>query len=306
MKRLFRGKSHRLVLSFGIFLLSFFFLPAKGAVGFLFQESGQSEKITLVKILKKTGEYCRKLSHAALYFVCLEEVTETIDISRDKVLKILFVKPTSPGHRRLLETTLKSPDKIVENTYVYDYQLIQKEDETEEQRILLKENGKKRHEENAELKTVMFRYEKVLFGPIDLLSRYKQMRHDYRVIGKEMFDGKDVLILEAKPKPSLQQRYFSGKVWIKRDDFSILKIEWNQKAIGNYQIIEDIGKAYKADPRITLISEYNIAKKGIRFPSRYFIEEAYITKSGKKFVRTEINVLYRDYKFFTVETEIKY
>ena len=42
---------------------------------------------------------------------------------------------------------------------------------------------------------------------------------------------------------------------------------------------------------------------GVRFPSLDFTEEAYINAGGNKFVRSEARVLYRDYKFFTVETE---
>jgi len=57
---------------------------------------------------------------------------------------------------------------------------------------------------------------------------------------------------------------------------------------------------------MTLVSEYKVEKNGIRFSSRYFIEEAYIGKKGKKFISSETTVIYRDYKFFTVETEIKY
>jgi hypothetical protein len=44
---------------------------------------------------------------------------------------------------------------------------------------------------------------------------------------------------------------------------------------------------------------------GIRFPSRFSIEEAYLDSGGKKFVRSETTVVYRDFKFFTVEVEVR-
>jgi hypothetical protein len=93
---------------------------------------------------------------------------------------------------------------------------------------------------------------------------------------------------------------------VDESDFSVLKIEWNQESVGNFEITEEIARRYKSKPQMTLVSEYKVEKNGIRFPSRYFIEEAYIGKKGKKFIRSEATVIYRDYEFFTVETEIKY
>ncbi len=36
-----------------------------------------------------------------------------------------------------------------------------------------------------------------------------------------------------------------------------------------------------------------------------FIEEAYLNERGRKFVRSETTVEYTDFKFFTVEVEVK-
>ena len=47
-------------------------------------------------------------------------------------------------------------------------------------------------------------------------------------------------------------------------------------------------------------------KNGIRFPSRLVFEEAYINPRGEKFTRSETTVIYKNYKFFTVEVDIKY
>jgi len=284
----------------GLFILFIFYQSV------IAQNSSEekTEQIKLTEILKKTREYCSRLKHAAFDYVCLEEISERINHSRDIVQNILVRTPSSIPSR--FETRFKTPKKIEKNKYIYDYQLIRKDYKTKECRILLEENSKKKNEKDAQLKTILFCYQKVLFGPIDLLSEYKQHYHDYKIIKEEILNGEKALVIEAIPKSSLKQRHLFGKIWVKEGDFSILKIEWNQKAIGNFQIIEEIAKRYKADPQITLISEYSIEKNGIRFPSRYFIEEAYISQKGKKFIRSETTVIYKDYKFFTVETEIKY
>ncbi len=263
-----------------------------------------AEQKKLLTILKKAGEYCSRLRHAALDFVCLEELSERIDYSRDIVKDILIQTPSGPYDR--MPTRFKIPEKIEKNQYLYDYQFVRKGDETKERRTLLEENGKKKDEKNAQLKTIMFRYEKVLFGPIDLLGEERQHYHNYKIIGEGILNGEKAVILEAVPRPSLKQRLLFGRIWVNESDSSVLKIEWNQESIGNFEITEEIARRYKSKAQMTLVSEYGIEKNGIRFASRYYIEEAYISKKGKKFIRSETTVIYRDYKFFTVETEIKY
>jgi hypothetical protein len=52
-------------------------------------------------------------------------------------------------------------------------------------------------------------------------------------------------------------------------------------------------------------SGHDPPKNGIRFPSRLFVEEAYISAWGRAFVRSETAVVYRNFRFFTVEVEIR-
>lgn len=61
-----------------------------------------------------------------------------------------------------------------------------------------------------------------------------------------------------------------------------------------------------SEPSITLISEFLVEKNGIRFPNYFFIEEAYIDMKGKKFIRSETKVTFKEFKFFTVEVDVKH
>ena len=58
-------------------------------------------------------------------------------------------------------------------------------------------------------------------------------------------------------------------------------------------------------PRVVLTSEYAFEKNGIRFPSRLSVEEAYLKESGKAFVRSKTEVVYKNFKFFTVKYEVR-
>lgn len=259
-------------------------------------DSGDQEE--LETILKKCSEYCEKLAHSVLFFVCKEEITEKI-FSRFSILstrddlKVVYYPRPKGG--------------TVKNVYVYDYQLLRKKNEFKEQRILIEENGKKKHEEDAPLKTIFFRHENIVFGPIGLLSSYWQPRHDYRILKEVKLKGDKVVIIEATPKPEYTFDHMYGKIWVRKSDFSILKIEWNQQSIKGYELVEQIAERLRAKPHLSLIAEYGFEKNEIRFPSKYFLDEVYIIKrGGKRYRKSETVVFYKDYKFFTVEWEVKY
>ncbi len=60
-------------------------------------------------------------------------------------------------------------------------------------------------------------------------------------------------------------------------------------------------------PQITTTHDYFIEKNGIRFPSNTICEELYLY--GLRKVRTkmsETRITYDNYRFFIVETEVKY
>jgi len=250
-----------------------------------------SEQIPPATILGKVREYCHRLEKGAYDFICMEEISEKIDLSRS-------------SSYRLGESS----------KYVYDYQLIKKGGEIKENRILLEKNGYKVHEENAPLETKVFRHQFVLLRTADLFNEFSASLNDYSLIGEDILYGEEAIVLEAVPKPSYEQRflygtepsYLLGRIWIKKKDYSILKIIWNPKVIRDFKNIEELAKEYKAEPRVTIITEYAVEKNGIRFPSRLYVEEAYINKAGKKFIRSQTEILYNNYQFFTVETEVKY
>jgi hypothetical protein len=282
------------------------FILISGALGLNASQQSlapaQRSEPNLAEILKKAGEYCRRLEIASLDFICQERISEKIDLSRDIVQRVFDEKPGTILYKPHSKQFLTS----VKNRYLYDYQFIRKEDKIIEKRILLEENGREKSEPNAKLKTSVFRFQDILLGPIGLLGEKWQKCYEYRIVDKEALDGQATLVIQVLPRPWFQTKVLSGKIWIKRDDLAILRIEWHPESIGQYETIKERAEKYKATPLVTSVSEYGFEKNGIRFPSRDFTEEAYLTQKGKKFVRSETVVLYLNYKFFTVETEVQY
>lgn len=263
--------------------------------------SNSPDQVELETILKKCAEYCEKLSNSVLYFVCNEKITEVIKnyIPRPR-------KRSQSGRVYYFNVKGERASPITKNVYIYDYQLIRKENKIRERRILLKENGKTMNEEDAQLKTKRFGHKHVVFGPIGLLSDQSQQYYDYKIVKEEGYKGEKVFVLEITPKPSVEIEALYGKAWVKKSDFSILKIEWNPVSIRNYEKIEEMAKKLHAEPKITFVSEYDFEKNNIRFPNKYYVKEVYRNPRLGTFLKSEIKVIYQKYKFFTVEWETKH
>ena len=259
-------------------------------------KSADQEELEL--ILKKCEEYCKRLDNVSLYFVCKEEIKEEVHHSR-RTRAILV------GSGAFREK--KIPPPIERNMYIYDYQLIRKGDSLDEQRILLKENGQEKNDKDAKLKTKRFQHKFIVFGPIGLLSQEQQKNYEYKILKNVTYKKEKAVILEASPKFPQEDNALYGKIWIRKKDFAILKIEWEQESLGNFEEIEKIAEGLNASPLITVISEYGFEKNKIRFPNKYFVEEIYISRRvGLRFLRSKTTVVYDNYKFFTVDTKVKY
>ncbi len=256
---------------------------------------GDSPRPTLDEILQREAEYCQRLELAALDFVCLEDITEKIDQSKD----INLVKWSSPQDR---------PPTSVKRTFLYDFQFIRKGGSIKETRTLLKQNGRDMEVKDAKLETGNFVYKNAVLAPIGIFGDKWRESFAYKITGDATVGGRPCLIISAVPKGSQPEiDFLSGNAFIDKATLDILKIEWSEQKIGNYEAFVKRGKRYGMKPRISVISEFGAEKNGIRFPTRHLIEEAYFGAAGmsspSKFVRSKTTVIYRDFKFFTVSVE---
>jgi hypothetical protein len=281
---------------FFLFFIPIFALNLVPFTSFLIQEDTDN----LTNILKKCGEYCLRLQNVALHFVCVEKIDEKLFIGGTSVFG-----PTSNVRStwRLREPPLL--DK--KNNLIYDFQLIRQKGTINEIRTLIKENGVAKNEKNAPLKTLSYWHKHIVLGPTGLLIPSVQSKYEYRLIKEGKFKGEKVYIIEVIPKPNVDTDCLYGKAWVNTKDFSVMKIEWKQESIRNYELVEGSFDRSWAKPDIQLVSEYVFEKNGIRFPSTHIVKENYIHKrTGRRYRNAEIKVVYKDYKFFIVETEVKY
>jgi hypothetical protein len=261
---------------------TFLYLPAHS------EPERQIDQTRLPQILAEAASYCWKFGNATLNYVCLEDVTEVIYSPYKKIPR---------SFNDILETGATS-------RYLYDYQLIKKDQDIQEQRILLEDNGRKTEIKDAPLMVKRFKYRHIILGPM-LLNEYWQPLHDYRIVGSEKVKGEFCLVIQAVPKPSTKLSHLFGKIWVSERDYKVWRLEWYQESLDNYELAEETAKILQARPQLKMTMEYGFEEKGIRFPSKCVFSEEYLNIKGVIFIRSVTTVVYKNYKFFTVETEVQ-
>ncbi len=246
----------------------------------------------LGEILKTCAGYCERLSDASIHFVCREKITEEV---------YHYWPGTYFRHQPL-------PFDKERSTFVYIFGFSLEGMRIQESRDLVEENGEKKHEESALLKTMHYGQEIIFFEPISLLSEDYRSYYRYTILGREGFQGEKAVVIEVIPLDE-EADEFTAKIWVRDGGFSLLKIERVQKAIGGFEGFKRTSDGIPLEPHITCITEFLYERDGIRFPTRHSIREAYVATFSKKkrlvrsLVRSETIVVYEDYKVEKIGNE---
>jgi hypothetical protein len=190
-----------------------------------------------------------------------------------------------------------------DNAYLFDYQFTRQEGVVKEKRVYLEKNGKKAKQNDAPPKTQTFQYADILLMAAGLLDEQFQEYYVYNLLREDVLNGEKAWVLEAAPRPQMGVPCLGGTIWLSQKDSGILRIDWDPKTFGGYENILSRARNYKEEPRAVSYTEFGQEKNGLHFPSRDFTEEVYVGKGDKTFVRARTMVVYKQYKFFTVETE---
>jgi hypothetical protein len=137
-----------------------------------------------------------------------------------------------------------------------------------------------------------------------IFNKRSRAFYSYRIVDKKPWGEKSAYIVEAVPASSGNRQFISGRFWVDETDYSILRTEIYQDSLRNFSDIEKMADKRQLEPYITIINEYDIVKKGVRFPSKLYYEEAYKDKKGRLMVQAVGNVVFKDYQFFTIETKV--
>ncbi len=240
----------------------------------------------LDKVMRKAATYCDRLRKSAFHFFCNEKISEFIDHKIDW-----------KGNVFRRSTSLKQ-------TFLYEYQLLKENGEITETRTMKRRLGVKVNEPNAELQTMGFKYERLIFGPVALMGRYWFPFHHYSIVKEENIKGENFVVIDTFPLEHLKDNHLFGKIWVSETDGSILKIIYCPKSMGSSDRFVKTEEKYGAKADVLFCAEFEVFKRGIRFPSRYRINETYVFPDGKRFLRYKMDSKLNKYLFFTVGTEI--
>jgi len=279
-----------------ILLFSVLMVPLGFTIPIQENLSENTGRQTLDKILEKTANYCERVKDIALFYICKEKVEDE---------RYFF------SNRNLLKFSVSSSDEIEpgrmrKKTYTYDYQLVKKEKELREKRILLEEDGKEKYEENVEFRPVKYSGKYLVYGAVGFLSRQWQPRFEYKVVGQDIVEGRKTIIIESFPKEEREENCNYGRIWVDEEDSSILKIEYDPRSIKDFENEPSQSAAGELRRTVVWFISYGIEKHDVRFPSQQLIQEFYVNGEGERILLEKISFSYEDYKFFVVETEVKY
>ena len=308
--------AHRILplsIALGIAALVVLSLPASGS-GAQNIRPPQDDPFQRGLVLKGVREYCKRLERAALDFVCLEDVSEKLDGSREKQEADVRVdsRVTSGvggvGRMNMSARPMTfnpSASQKTDHRYLFDYQFVRQAGQVKENRVLLEKDGKKAKPKEEPPQMAVFSCSEILLLPVKLVDERTAEYYDFRLLREDALEGAKVWVLEVSPRLSIKG-YLGGRLWIDQRDSSILRIEWDPTTFGHYDAIRQNAVRYKETPAVTSFTDFGFVKNGVRFPSLDFTEEAYVDAGGKKFIRSQTQVSYKSYKFFTVETETNF
>ncbi len=273
------------------------------------EEARPAPDLPLEEILARAAEYSRRLESSAFDFVCREEIRETIDPSLEAGLKDsspgIFLDLPDSGKYLGPTVSLRSVRKI-KRSFVYDYQCVRAGRAIREVRTLLEENGKRKNVPNAELETSVVVFGNSLLGPVGIFGERFKSDYVYSFAGQAKVGRVRALVIDARPRPGAPPtRNLYGKAWVDPATGDILRIEWSENRVGRFDVFERRAQVFKRTPRLVIRSEFEAEKNGLRFPTRFTVEEAYLKESGKAFVRSTTEVVYKDFKFFSVEYDVR-
>jgi len=296
------------------FVILLFYISIPATTGETLQKSTEDDGNVSVNednleiILRKCGDYCERIKEMAFHFFCMEEISEWIYKYKEKEIE-LYLDP--PYNRLPITVYGLNLNRIQKNSYLYDYQMLRDTKNTDpkglvyinEQRILIKENGRTRNQKNAPLKTLRLQPKYGVFGPVGFLSRYWQKQFKYKIVGYGKLKQRSCTVVSASPIAPRIDNYSRALLWVDRMNFSILKIEWQPLNIKQF-IDPQIDNSQTLQRVINSTLIYETEKNGVRFPTAHQIRESYMTTSGIEYPVYFASYRYYDYKFFVIGTKV--
>ena len=274
-------------------------LPAKSKESDIIARDGKE----LLPILARCENYCRHLAEAALSYTCQETVRET-EQQVEKRTMVFNWTVLADGSMATAKYDYPALGQSEKRSYVNDYQLINKNGRIVERRTLMEENGRTVREAAGPAASHRAFFAKPILAPIRLLGRDRQPSFVFKKAGEGTISDRNVMILEARPKPGTDEEIREARIWADPKSGQILRIEMKTCSVEGCEWIQEECAEHLLTPHFIFRHDFGFERKGVLFPSR---SEVRVEYSGlvqpPRQTKADGEIQYRDYRFFTVETE---
>jgi hypothetical protein len=263
-------------------------------------------------ILQGVADYCERLKQSAFHFYCREKILET-----RQPLTAAEKDDPNISYNAMRLGTVRTMDEMRTKVYtqvkhyLFGYRLIKRGGVIDEERDYISSQDNVAVTRDQVIKTNAFFSEKAIFAPITLLDRSRQDQYDYRLIKDDDLQGRRAAVITAVPKKGVETAAVYGKIWIDRDDYSVLRIEADPASLRGYKDLKALAKKLRTKLYLSLETEFALLRDGIRFPTKVSMLEKY--KGGRLisdfrgsqgWERTRTEFSYDDYQFFSVQTDV--
>jgi TonB family protein len=276
--------------------------------------AGQKE---LERVLGGCAEYCQKLGNAALFYICEETIKEATHalVSPDRLAELSLrardtaVQVYEGADGQMSGWVVDKPQimsirNVERLSYECDYQLIRRFGDIEERRIVLKDNGRKITDRVDLLTDERYSTLSPIVSMLKLLDKDHQPLFNYRILKEEKVSGKEAYVMEAIPKLGDADGVRSAKAWVDKAGFQILKCEIEGVPLDGYDDVLNDAVLLNVKPFFLRTYEFRVEKSGLMFPDRtkVLIEYPSVRPNSRE-TKSKIELNYKDFKFFTVESE---
>jgi TonB family protein len=267
-------------------------------------------------ILSASAEYCRKLREAALFYVCEETIREITHglVSAERLAEIALrprdttVQVTESADGQMTGWLVERP-QIIERRradrfgYSCDYQMIRRFGAIEERRIVLKANGRRIADRVELLEERRYAVLAPVVSALGLLAADRQPLFHFRISGDDKVSGRAALILDAVPKLGDADGVRSAKVWLEKGSGRVLRCEIEGVPLEGYDDVLGEAVMLNIRPRFLRTHEFETEHDGLLLPDRTEVRVEYPALARNRWeTKAKIDLAYKDFKFFTVET----
>lgn len=271
-------------------------------------QSGQSE---LRRIVAGCVEYCRKLAEKRLFFTCEESIREVryhlkeavsnsdlssyFDVSSGQLSENISITVGQP-------VQIMDPSRTEVNRYDSDYQLIRKDGEVEERRIVLRQNGQKPSNWTKLLVEKRFSAVNPILHLLKIFDRDRQGLFYYELLGEAEVRGKKTFVIAAVPRLGNEGEVRWARIWAEKASFRILKIEIRGVPLDGYDDVVKESTLLNFLPFFLTTHEFVTEKNDLLFPESTTVLVGY-PSPRRPILKYRATLAYKKYKFFSVETD---